>query len=123
MLKTSWINAILQLYSQVTDLFGFMFVKRITIRLFDLLALFLYILKLPRMPQSKILKDTVSKKICNVANVFPAFSWHDVILHAVHQSQCAMSRNEQRATMRNEFCTFKNTDSRQKCFKVIRFFN
>ena len=59
------------------------------------------------MPQSKILKDTVSKKICNVANVFPAFSWHDVFLHAVHQFQRAMSRNEQRATMRNEFCTFK----------------
>ena len=49
MLKMSWITAILQLYSQVTDLFGNVIVKRINIRLFDLLALFHYILNLPRI--------------------------------------------------------------------------
>ena len=48
MLEMSWIIAILQLYSQVTDLFGNVIVKRINIRLFDLLALFHYILNLPR---------------------------------------------------------------------------
>ena len=36
----------LQLYSQVTDSFGDVIVKRINIRLFDLLALFHYILNL-----------------------------------------------------------------------------
>ena len=36
MLQMSWITAILQLYSQVTDLFGNVIVKRINIRLFDL---------------------------------------------------------------------------------------
>ena len=51
MLEMSWIHvtAILQLYSQVTDLFGNVIVKRINIRLFDLLALFHYILNLPRI--------------------------------------------------------------------------
>ena len=44
----SWITAILQLYSQVADLFGNVIVKRINIRLFDLLARFHYILNLPR---------------------------------------------------------------------------
>ena len=44
----SWITAILQLYSQVADLFGHVIVKRINIRLFDLLARFHYILNLPR---------------------------------------------------------------------------
>ena len=39
---------ILQLYSQVADLFGNVIVKRINIRLFDLLARFHYILNLPR---------------------------------------------------------------------------
>ena len=74
MFETSWITAILQLYSQVTDLFGNIIVKRITIRLFDLLALFHYILKLPRMPQSKILKDTVSKKkYVKLLTYFPLF--------------------------------------------------
>ena len=34
MLEISWITAILQLYSQVTDLFGNVIVKRINIRLF-----------------------------------------------------------------------------------------
>ena len=34
MLEMSWITAILQLYSQVTDLFGNVIVKRINIRLF-----------------------------------------------------------------------------------------
>ena len=48
MLEISWITVILQLYSQVTDLFGNVIVKRINIRLFDLLARFHYILKLPR---------------------------------------------------------------------------
>ena len=48
MLKMSWITAILQSYSQVTDLFGNVIVKRINIRLFDLMALFHYILNLAR---------------------------------------------------------------------------
>ena len=48
MLSMSWITAILQLYSQVADLFGNVIVKRINIRLFDLLARFHYILNLPR---------------------------------------------------------------------------
>ena len=48
MLEMSWITAILQLYSQVTDLFGNVIVKRINIRGFDLLARFHYILNLPR---------------------------------------------------------------------------
>ena len=49
----SWITAILQLYSQVTDLFGNVIVKRINIRLFDLLARFHYIMNLPRIFSSK----------------------------------------------------------------------
>ena len=49
MLEMSWITAILQLYSQVADLFWNVTVKRINIRLFDLLARFHYILNLPRM--------------------------------------------------------------------------
>ena len=49
MLQMSWITAILQLYSQVTDLFGNVIVKRINIRLFDLLARCHYILNLPCM--------------------------------------------------------------------------
>ena len=49
MLKMSWIAEILQLYSQVADLFGNVIVKRINIRLFGLLARFHYILNLPRM--------------------------------------------------------------------------
>ena len=44
----SWITAILQLYRQVAELFGNVIVKRINIRLFDLLARFHYILNLPR---------------------------------------------------------------------------
>ena len=44
----SWITAILQLYSQEADLFGNVIVKRLNIRLFDLLARFHYILNLPR---------------------------------------------------------------------------
>ena len=48
MLEMSWITAILQLYGQVADLFGNVIVKRINIRLFDLLARFHYILNLPR---------------------------------------------------------------------------
>ena len=49
MLEMSWITAILQLYSQVADRFGNVIVKRINIRLFDLLARFHYILNLPRI--------------------------------------------------------------------------
>ena len=49
MLQMSWITAILQLYSQVTYLFGNVIVKRINIRLFDLLARCHYILNLPRL--------------------------------------------------------------------------
>ena len=51
MLEMSWITAILhlQLYSQVTDLFGNVIVKRINMRVFDLLARFHYILNLPRI--------------------------------------------------------------------------
>ena len=48
MLEMSWITAILQFYSQVTDRFGNVIVKRINISLFDLLARFHYILNLPR---------------------------------------------------------------------------
>ena len=48
MLEMSWITAILQLYSQVTYLFGNVILKPINIRLFDLLAPFHYILNLPR---------------------------------------------------------------------------
>ena len=44
----SRITAILQLYSQVADLFGNVIVKRLNIRLFDLLSRFHYILNLPR---------------------------------------------------------------------------
>ena len=43
------ITAILQLYSQVTDFFGNVVVKRINMRLFDLLAQFHYILNLSRI--------------------------------------------------------------------------
>ena len=46
MLEMSWIS---QLFSQVTDIFGNVIVKRINLRLFDVLALFHYILNLPRM--------------------------------------------------------------------------
>ena len=49
MFEMSGITAILQLYSQVADLFGNVIVKRINIRLFDLLARFHYILNFPRM--------------------------------------------------------------------------
>ena len=48
MLEMSLITAILQLYSQVADLFTNVIVKRTDIRLFDLLARFHYILNLPR---------------------------------------------------------------------------
>ena len=52
MLEMSWITALLQLYSQVTDRFGNVIIKRINVRLFDLLARFHNILNLPRMPLS-----------------------------------------------------------------------
>ena len=48
MLEMSWITAILQLYSQVADRFCNVIVKHTNIRLFYLLARFLYILDLPR---------------------------------------------------------------------------
>ena len=60
MLETSWITAILQLYSQVTDIFGNIIVKRINIRLFDLLALFHYILNLPRITHVFYIPSTLS---------------------------------------------------------------
>ena len=44
MLEMSWITAVLQFYGQVTDLFGNVIVRRIHIRLFDLLARCHYIL-------------------------------------------------------------------------------
>ena len=53
MLEMNWITAILQLYSQETDLFGNVFVKRINIRLSDLLARFYYILNPPRIIRQK----------------------------------------------------------------------
>ena len=56
MLEMSWITAILQLYSQVADLFWNVIVKRINIRLFDLLARFHYILNLPRIYIYTLLK-------------------------------------------------------------------
>ena len=43
MLEMSWITAISQLYSQATDLFGNVIVKRINMRVYDLLARFHYI--------------------------------------------------------------------------------
>ena len=55
MLEMSWITAILQLYSQVTDLFGNVIVKRINITLFDLSALFHYILNLPRISAARLM--------------------------------------------------------------------
>ena len=57
MLEMSWITAILQLYSRVTHLFGNVIVKPINIRLFDLLALFHYILNLPRMTLNNIIRN------------------------------------------------------------------
>ena len=48
MLEMSWITAVLHLYSQFTEFFGNVIVKRINIILVDLLALFHYILNLPR---------------------------------------------------------------------------
>ena len=61
------------------------------------------------------MKDTVSvsHKICNVTNIFPAFSWHNVVVLAVHQLQCATSHKKQHATSRNEECTFKKTNLKQ----------
>ena len=58
MLEMSWITAILQLYSQVADLFVNVIVKRINIRLFDLLARFHYILNLPRSAQELEIMST-----------------------------------------------------------------
>ena len=63
----SWITAILQLYSQVADLFGNVIVKRINIRLFDLLARFHYILNLPRSCK----KDNFQMQKCDIFLIFP----------------------------------------------------
>ena len=49
MFEMSWITAILQFYSQVTDLFGNVIVKRLNMRRFNLLARFHYILNFPRI--------------------------------------------------------------------------
>ena len=48
MLEMSLITAILQLYSQVTDLFGNLNIQRINTRRFDSLARLHYMLNLPR---------------------------------------------------------------------------
>ena len=67
MLEISWITAILQLYSQVTDCFGNVIVKRINIRLFDLLARYLYILNLPRQVSLYTLSTWyMAKKILSI---------------------------------------------------------
>ena len=60
MLEMSWIIAILQLYSQVADIFGNVIVKSINIRLFDLLARFHYILNLPRICPTNYVFDEIS---------------------------------------------------------------
>ena len=62
MLEMSWITAILQLYSQVTDLFGNVIVKRTHIRNFDLLALFHYILSLPRTAFTSFNRSVIKTK-------------------------------------------------------------
>ena len=49
MLEMSWITAISQLYSQVIDHFRNILVKRITVRLFDIVACCHYILSPPRI--------------------------------------------------------------------------
>ena len=69
MLEVSWITAILQLYSQVTDLFGNVIVKHINIRLFDLLAHCHYILNpsrstIPLLPESEISSQYPSSVVC-----------------------------------------------------------
>ena len=64
MLEMSWITAILQLYSQVADLFGNVIVKRINIRLFNLLAQFHYILNLPRISFSRRNKPHSFLPVC-----------------------------------------------------------
>ena len=60
MLEMSWITAISQLYSQVTDLFKNVIVKRVIIRLFDLLARFHYILNPPRKEADDIFVREIS---------------------------------------------------------------
>ena len=67
MLEMSWITAILQLYSQVTDFLGNVIGKRKNMRLFDLLAQFHYILNLPCIhvpPQKKLLNSYPSILSC-----------------------------------------------------------
>ena len=63
MLEMSWITVILQLYSQVADLFRNVIVKRINIRLFDLLAQFHYILNLPRITENLSLDHSLIRKM------------------------------------------------------------
>ena len=57
MLEMSWITAIMQLYSQLADHLGNVIVKRINIRLFDILARFHYILNLPRIYTSSLARS------------------------------------------------------------------
>ena len=72
MLDMSWITAILQLYSQVTDLFRNVIVKRINIRLFDILALFHYILNLSLTIKIQPLKCSYFIQICSTATTVHA---------------------------------------------------
>ena len=62
MLEMSWITAVLQLYSQVADIFGNVIVKRINMIHFDLLARFHYILNLPRTLRERLRTDKVFTK-------------------------------------------------------------
>ena len=61
MMEMSWITAILQLYSQITDLLGNVIVKRINMRVINLLARFHHILNLPRMSKQLILPEIILK--------------------------------------------------------------
>ena len=70
MLEMSWVTAIVQLYSQVADLFWNVIVKRINIRLFDLLARFHYILNLPRIIQM-VYKTDVKMEDYIIIKCFP----------------------------------------------------
>ena len=82
MLEMSWITAILQLYSQIADLFGNVIVKRINIRLFDLLARFHYILNLPRM------SIFVKKKTIHSGYVVMKFIYQSQKIHILYTIAC-----------------------------------
>ena len=91
MLEMSWIIAILQLYSQVADLFANVIVKRINIRLFDLLARFHYILNLPRIEKKNGIKNisnnyrnnmamlTILKTIKNTTDISVVVLIHSIV--------------------------------------------